>query len=102
MPIRSGRVAADHIITCFDQHNFSASFNTLYDREIYRRMWKELKISRRLQWLCTYPWLFNFLVRKASNNPYLQQFFTEALADADTKRLLTRPGFYYRLLMNKH
>jgi hypothetical protein len=64
-------------------------------------MWKELKVSRTLQRLCTYPWLFNFLVKKAAGNSYLQQFFTEALADADTKRLLTRPGFYYRLLTNK-
>jgi geranylgeranyl reductase family protein len=99
--IRSGRVAAEHVVNCFRQNSFSASFNKQYDQEIYRRMWKELKVSRTLQQLCTYPWLFDFLMKKAKNNLYLQQFFTEALADIDTKRLLTRPGFYYRLLMNK-
>jgi hypothetical protein len=45
--------------------------------------------------------LFDLLVKKAGNNLYLQQFFTEALADVDTKRLITRPVFYYRLLTNK-
>jgi geranylgeranyl reductase family protein len=99
--LRSGRVAAAHIISCFSHQNFSASFNKQYDEEIYRRMWKELKISHTLQKLCTYPWLFDLLVKKAANNLYLQQFFTEALADVDTKRLLTRPSFYYRLLTNK-
>lgn len=99
--IRSGRVAAEHIIACFTNNNFSASFNKQYDHEIYRRMWKELRISRSLQNLCQYPWLFDFLVKKANNNPYLQRFFTQALADADTKRLLTQPGFYYRLLIKQ-
>jgi hypothetical protein len=94
-------VAAEHVIACFEQNNFSASFNKAYDIEIYRRMWKELRVSRSLQQLCKYPWLFNFLVEKAKNNQYLQNFFTEALADVETKKRLSRPGFYYRLLMNK-
>ncbi|MDO1447429.1 geranylgeranyl reductase family protein [Rhodocytophaga aerolata] len=99
--IRSGRVAAEHCIACFKQNTFSASFNKQYDNEIYRRMWNELSISRSLQNLCRYPWLFNFLLKKASTNAYLQQFFTDALADVNTKRLLTQPSFYYRLLFNK-
>lgn len=96
--IRSGRVAAEHIVKCFDQKNFSASFNSAYDREIYRRMWKELKISRTLQQLCRYPRLFNFVVTKANHSTYLQQFFIGALAQPDLKKQLASPGFYYRLL----
>jgi menaquinone-9 beta-reductase len=96
--IRSGRVAAEHILTCFDQQNFSAEYNLAYDKEIYRRMWKELKVSHSLQKLCRYPWLFNFVVKKGNQSKYLKQFLVEALANVEIKRLLTRPAFYYRML----
>jgi flavin-dependent dehydrogenase len=36
--IRSGRVAADHIIQAFKVNDFSRSFNTAYDNEIYRKI----------------------------------------------------------------
>ena len=99
--IRSGRVAAEHIIKCFAQRDFSVKFNKAYDQEIYRRMWKELKISRALQMLCKYPRLFNFIIKKASRRNYLNQFLIEALANPEKKKSLTNPLFYLRILMFK-
>lgn len=96
--IRSGRIAADHILKCFTAGNFSASFNRAYDREIYRRMGKELRLGYALQQLCRIPWLFNLVVRKASRSPYWHQFLSDALADIDVKMRFISPGFYYRLL----
>lgn len=96
--IRSGRVAAEHAIECFKAQDFSSTFNTSYDKEIYSRMWKEFKISRSLQNLCKYPWLFNFVVSKAAQSTYLTKLLTQALAEVDVKKILTRPGFYLRLL----
>lgn len=96
--IRSGRVAAMHLKKCFDKNNFSASFNKEYDKEIYRRMGKEFRVSRALQTLCKYPSVFNYVIRKAVKNPYWHQFLMDAMADIDQKEKLTTPGFYYRLL----
>lgn len=97
--IRCGRVAADHIIKCFAENNYTAAFNKAYDKEIYRRMWGELKVSRTLQRLLKYPWLYNLIVRKANKNKYLRQFLVEALASVDTKRkMFTRPWFYLRVI----
>lgn len=96
--IRSGRIAASHIIKSFEHHDFSKSFNTQYDKEIYRRMWKELKLSRGLQRLCQYPFIFNFIVRKANRNPEVQQWLVDSLANIDQKKMLVNPGFYYKLL----
>ena len=96
--IRSGRVAAAHIIKCFQTNNFSQSFNSQYDREIYRRMWKELRLSRSLQQLCRYPRLFNFVIRKAKQNEHVYQLLIDAMAHADKKKSLVQPGFYYKLL----
>jgi geranylgeranyl reductase family protein len=96
--IRSGRVAADHIITCFKNNNFSATFNKAYDREIYRRMWKEFKISRTLQQVVRYPLLFNFVIKKARQSKYLQKFLIDALANVEKKkRILLKPSFYFRM-----
>lgn len=96
--IRSGRVAAEHIAECFRIQNFSASFNVAYDREIYRRMGKELRVGYTLQQLCKLPLLFNMVVRKASRSQYWLQFLSDALADIDVKMRFANPGFYYRLL----
>ncbi|CAN5191687.1 geranylgeranyl reductase family protein [soil metagenome] len=97
--IRCGRVAAEHIQKCFAEDNFSSEFNLQYDREIYRRMWNELRVSRMLQQLLKHPWLYNLIVRKANKNKYLKQFVTEALADVDTKKkLIVSPLFYLRVL----
>ncbi len=97
--IRSGRVAAEHAVKCFEQNNFSAAFNKAYDREIYRRMWKEFKISRTLQYVVRYPVLFNFVIKKARQSKYLQQFLIDALANVEKKKkILLKPAFYYRML----
>lgn len=96
--IRSGRVAAEHIQQCFEQKTFSAQFNKQYDREIYRRMWKEFEISCALQRLCRYPSLFNFVFRKATSSEYWHNFLTQSLADVDQKKQFKNPIFYYRLL----
>lgn len=97
--IRSGRVAAEHVIKCFEQNVFSASFNKAYDREIYRRMWNEFKISRTLQKVVRYPVLFNFVIKKASQSKYLQKFLIDALAQVEKKKkILLNPAFYYRML----
>ena len=99
--IRSGRIAASHVAKCFERHNFSASFNVEYDRDVYRRIWKELRLSRRMQKLCAYPLLFNFIVRKANQNQHIHQFLIESLANIDKKRSLIHPSFYYRMLFPK-
>ncbi len=100
--IRSGRVAADHVLACFRDNNFSASFNKAYDKEIYRRMWMEFRISRTLQNLVRYPWFFNFVVRRAGQSRYVQKFLIDALANVEKKKkMLWKPAFYYRMFVNR-
>ncbi len=96
--IRSGRVAAAHIIRCFEASDFSAALTNAYDREIYRRMGKELRLGYALQQLCTIPWLFNLVIRKASRSQYWHTFLADALADVNIKMRFVSPLFYYRLL----
>ncbi len=88
--IRSGRVAAEHVINCFKENNFSAAYNKAYDKEIYRRMWNEFKVSTTLQKITNYPRLFNFVINRINNSKRLQNFLIEALANIDQKKKLLR------------
>jgi geranylgeranyl reductase family protein len=96
--LRSGRIAADHLIKAFEKQYFSASFHKQYDRIIYQKMWNELRISRKLQKLLQYPKLFNFVVKKANKNSSVRMLLTSMLDNIDLKRELVKPGFYIKLL----
>ncbi len=98
--MRSGRVAAEHVIQCFKEKKFTAAYNKSYDKEIYRRMWNEFKISRTLQRISNYPRLINFVFNRANKRKYLQHFLIEVLGGGDKKKkLLLKPLFYLRMLI---
>ncbi len=96
--IRSGRVAAEHLEKAFQQKRFDASFNQAYDKEIYRRMWSELRLSRFMQKMLRYPKLFNFIVKKANRNESLRTLITASLEDVDLRQQFKKPSFYFKLL----
>jgi geranylgeranyl reductase family protein len=98
--IRSGRVAGDHIMRSFVADDFSAAFNRKYDKEIYRRLGAELRLSTRLQQICRYPWLLNLIVKKANRNNAFKQLLADGLTKTGKKTSLVSPAFYYRLLFN--
>ena len=95
--IRSGRVAAAHVQKAFDQNKFDAAFNTLYDKEIYNKMWNEFKLGRTLQKLFHYPSMINFVAKKANNNQSVQMLLSSMLTDIDLKKELIKPSFYFKL-----
>ena len=99
--IRSGRVAATHIANCFKLQDFSAKQNIKYDKEIYRLMGKEFKVSKKLQQLIRFPKLFNYLVKKANNNKELSAFLIGTMENVEKKKLLTKPSFYYHLIFGR-
>jgi geranylgeranyl reductase family protein len=95
--IRSGRVAAAHVLKAFQQQKFDAAFNEDYDKEIYHRMWKEFKLSRTLQKFFRYPRIINFVVKKANKNKSVQTLINSMLNDMDLKKELIKPSFYFKL-----
>jgi len=96
----TGMMAADTAAAALEQNNFSKSFLAQYDGNVYKRLWGELKISRTLQQLCKYPWLFDFVVRKASKNKTFRDTISCMFDDMNMRNRLTSPGFYFNLLFN--
>ncbi len=95
--IRSGRVAASHVLDSFQKQRFDAEFNHAYDKEIYYKMWNEFKFSHTLQKLFRHPRIINFVVKKANKNTSVQTLISSMLNDMDLKRELVKPSFYFKL-----
>ncbi len=96
--LRSGRIAAEHLIKVFRHKQFDNSFNKQYDKIIYKKMWNELRVSRSMQKLLKYPKLFNYIVKKANKNPSVRTLLTSMLDNVDLKKELLKPSFYFKLL----
>ena len=71
--IRSGRVAADHIRNAAKKNRFDADFNLVYDKEIYRRMWGELRLNYWIQIAMRNKRLCNVIVKYAIGNKFIQR-----------------------------
>jgi flavin-dependent dehydrogenase len=94
----SGIIAARKAAEAIETDRTDGVFLKGYDEEVYRQLWDELKLSRTMQQLTRYPWLFNFVVSKASKNKLLQETITGMFEDMELRSRLKKPGFYFQLL----
>ncbi len=94
----SGMLAAQQALASQD---YSAKNLAAYDAAVYRRLWPELNLSRRMQQLVTMPWLFDLVVNKAQKSKTLQETISCMFEDLDMRERLKKPSFYVNLLLNK-
>ncbi|MDF7810414.1 geranylgeranyl reductase family protein [Hymenobacter sp. YC55] len=97
----SGRHAADWAGRALAAQEFSADFLTGYDKAVYNRLGQELRLSRVMQRLLNYPWLFNFVANRAANNPTIAETLSMMFLDLDMRERLRKPSFYLKLLVGK-
>jgi flavin-dependent dehydrogenase len=97
----SGFAASEHIEQALAADRFDAAFNKKYDRFIYRKLWKELRLSTWIQRLIQFPALFNWVMNKIAANPKLQQSFIRMIDDPVERKKLARLWFYFKLLFEK-
>lgn len=94
----SGQVAADTIRHALEVGDTGGTSLAAYDKEIHRRLWPEIRLSRRMQQLSRQQWLFDLVVRKAGKNPTLRETITCMFEDIDLRDRLRSPSFYFKLL----
>ena len=94
----SGRQAALQAIQAIEKDDYSDEFLSKYDEAVYQELWSELKLSRKIQQLVKFPWLFNFVVKKANRNESLQTMMTMMFENLDIREELRKPSFYVKLL----
>lgn len=93
----SGMYAADQAEKSILSQNFSASFLSSYDKDVYKRLGQELKLSSSLQNLVQYKWLFNIIINKAEKNKEIQNMISCMFDDLDLRQKLKSPSFYINL-----
>ena len=97
--LNSGFHASEHLAECFQQNRFDSEFNQKYDKRVYDKLWKELRMSTIIQRLITKPWLFSWVMNKAVSNEYLKQSFIRMIDDLEERKKLKRVGFYWKVLL---
>lgn len=98
----SGMLAAFAAEELLKAGKFDAAFiKGKYDDVLFKRIGDELRMSALLQRLCHYPWLFNFVVKKAHKSPTLNTALTSMFTDIDLRKQLRKPSFYAKILFNK-
>ena len=78
--------------------NFSAEMLQRYDESVYKRLWPELSLSKKMQELVKYPWLFNLVVNKAARSKTLRETISCMFEDIDLRGRLKDPKFYLKVL----
>ena len=102
----SGYFAAQMVITCQKGEQgkecvYSAKNLAAYDTITYQRLWSELSLSKKMQELVRFPWLFNLVVNKAKSNPALSELISCMFEDLDIRERLKNPMFYVKLLLGR-
>ncbi|MFN8155290.1 MAG: geranylgeranyl reductase family protein [Bacteroidia bacterium] len=93
----SGLKAAETVELC--KGDFSAEKLLDYDRSVYKRLWPELHLSKRLQELVKYPVLFNIVVNKAVRSETLRETFSCMFEDMDLRSRIKSPAFILKVLL---
>ncbi|MCS7028650.1 MAG: geranylgeranyl reductase family protein [Bacteroidia bacterium] len=97
----SGYLAALTLRHCLDHKlDFSEEVLLGYDTAITQRLKAELEISTTLQRLVQYPWLFNWIVKKASRSKGLQETLVCMFEDVSMRNYFKSPLFYLKVLFN--
>jgi geranylgeranyl reductase family protein len=84
--IRSGRIAAAHILDCFRADDFSAKFNLRYDKEIYRRMLPEHKLHERMRRLFRNTPMAQFFLGSVARFPKMEAALHNALMEMNAQK----------------
>ena len=97
----SGRIAARVCEEALEKKEYSAKLLAKYDKAVYNKLWGELRLSRILQKLIRYPWLFNWMIGKIRSNSELRKTITFMFEDVNLRKKFMNPAFYFRLLFSK-
>lgn len=96
--IRSGRLAAEHIISCFRENRFSPDKNKAYENKIYRKMMPEFRLHQNLQKLLYYPWLINYIIKATARHEEIRSSFQQLLWSLDVHSFRQRIRLILKLI----
>lgn len=95
----SGMFAANQAERALASGDFSGESMQQYDEELFNKIEKELKISRKIPRFAGQSWLFNALVNRALKNDSLQEMLTNAMTNLEIRKQLKEPLTFVKLFL---
>ena len=92
---------AGEIISDIKDKKYTAAALSAYDVSVYKRLWPELSLSKKMQELVKYPWLFNLVVNRAIRSKTLRETISCMFEDLDLRGRLKDPRFYFKVLFER-
>jgi menaquinone-9 beta-reductase len=92
---------AGEIISGIKNNIYNKEALMAYDESVYKRLWPELNLSKKMQELVKYPWLFNLVVNRANNSKTLRETISCMFEDLDLRGRLKDPMFYLKVLFER-
>ena len=96
----SARHAIQTAQAALQAKDYSESFLSRYESELWAEIGGELRISTKLQRLGRFRFLLNFVVNKAARKPEVSAIIAGMLSNEIPRKELTNPLFYLRLLFS--
>jgi geranylgeranyl reductase family protein len=94
----SGLKAGQQAKRCIEATCFDGTFLKQYDRDVYRVVGSELKLSSRLQKLSRFGWLMNLFFNRASRSKTLQECLPLMFYNPDERKALRDLRFFLKLI----
>ena len=99
--IRSGRIAANTVLAAHKNHNFSEKFLEQYSKMLYKSMGLEFKVSHLIQKMCQYPFILDFVIKRARQSKRIQNFLNDVMENLLKNQKMSSPLFWLKLISSK-
>jgi flavin-dependent dehydrogenase len=94
----SGMKAGQQAKRCIEATCVDGEFLKQYDRDVYRVVGSELKLSNRLQKLSQSGWLMNLFFNRACRSKALQEYLPLIFYNPDEHKVLKDMRFFLKLV----
>ena len=94
----SAKYAVETARGAIETNDFSASFLSTYEDDLWKVIGNELKVSTKLQKIGRYRFLLNLVINKAARNAEVSNIIAGMLANEVPRKRLANPLFYLRIL----
>ncbi|MCF6341584.1 MAG: geranylgeranyl reductase family protein [Bacteroidales bacterium] len=95
----TGMLAAKQARRSLEENDFSSAFMSRYDDRLYKKVGKELDISKKILPFIQYERVFNRVINRASGSKVLKEKLILALTDLEERKKLKNPMLYLKIML---
>jgi len=98
--MQTSRIAVETAALACAEGDFSTESLSRYDKRLRTELGRELDFGQKINKMLTFNFMMNLLVRRAAASPAVRESLREMFIGDVSRKALTKPGFYMRLLFS--